>query len=490
MMAPLPLETHIEDIEALALLGALEPVHPLALVIDQGMRILWMSQACQALHESSEGHSGKSLGAFFAGLSGTCSPAFIDGQLARITSRLETQEAPTETTVDLGTRASLPYEFSVKFVRISSPEKPGIYFCILASSDSVASTPNDHPSATLEFFPEAAFIVAHDGSFFRVNKAACSLFQVEGRDLKGPAANFLMPYSSEMAKWLKDLPETGDTREQEFRFTQPDGKVKLMSLSSRRVEAKGEDRAKYLIWAQDAGPHLTRTRELELENARLGNFVHSIAHDLRSPLSSMLGFTQLLRRDYDQILDEPGRRFTHRIEQSTRRMKSLIDDLFELARIDFQPGNRTLIDSQSILYEIKEELADKLSEQGVELKIPEFSSPVLSSRSYLYQIFSNLVINSLEHMGECSRREIEVTIDDKPNHQMISVRDYGQGLPSEISEKAFEAFCSRFSGVEGERGRGLGLTIVKEVAEAHGGRAWVDSDPTPGFCIRVVLPTH
>lgn len=492
-MIPISPQAQLEDPEALALLETLESLHPLTLAIDDAMRVLWMSQACQALCVNAGEYSGKSIRAFFGALSDEPSLEFFDRQMSQITRQFETQKGPTEASLDLGTRDGTPSRLNMKFLRIPNFGKPPLSLCILASVDSLGkSAPGNRKGdqnslAMLDLFPEAAFILDPHGSFLSVNKAASALFQIEEEKFRGPAARLLGSYSEEMAEWVDGLPEVGEAREQEFRITQPDGSMAWMSLSTRRL-GEGED-ANHLVWIQNVGAHILRARKLELENSRLENFIHSVTHDLRSPLASMLGFTQLLRRDYDQILSDTGRQFTHRIEQNARRMESLIENLFDLARIDFESGHRTLIDCDSILQDLKKELTYRLSEQDVELQIPDVSSPVFSSRSYLYQIFSNLVINSLEHMGDCSPRRIEITVDDEPSYQIISVRDYGQGLAVGSSEKVFEAFYSRFSAADKKGARGLGLTIVKNLAEAHGGRTWAESDLEHGCCIRVMLPS-
>jgi signal transduction histidine kinase len=122
--------------------------------------------------------------------------------------------------------------------------------------------------------------------------------------------------------------------------------------------------------------------------------------------------------------------------------------------------------------------------------IPDACPPIFSDRTYLYRILSNLVVNSIEHMGDCSLRRIEVTIENRNDCQTISVRDYGQGLPLGDSEKVFEPFYSGPSAAIRENARGLGLTIVQKIAEAHGGRAWAESDSELGCCIWVRLPNR
>jgi signal transduction histidine kinase len=124
----------------------------------------------------------------------------------------------------------------------------------------------------------------------------------------------------------------------------------------------------------------------------------------------------------------------------------------------------------------------------VQLEIPEHPPVVYCDRTRLYQVFSNLIGNALDHMGPCEERSIVVEVwDDEDGHQ-IAVVDRGRGIAPSDHERIFEVFQSLGPRADGRRGSGLGLAIVKKITETHGGRVWVESDRGVGARFRLTFP--
>lgn len=232
----------------------------------------------------------------------------------------------------------------------------------------------------------------------------------------------------------------------------------------------------------------TTIAALERKNAELEHCVHSLAHDLRSPLVALLGFSRLLRQDYGPVLDDTARHFIDRIEQAGETMEQLIHDLLEFSRIGQGGERRAMNDPRGVLMQIAAESKPRLDSGGVRLEIPEHPPAVYCDRTRLYQVFSNLIGNSLDHMGPCEDRSVTVEVwDDEEGHQ-IAVSDHGRGIASADHERIFEVFQSLGPATDGRRGSGLGLAIVKKIVETHGGRVWVESDRGTGARFRLTFP--
>lgn len=169
-------------------------------------------------------------------------------------------------------------------------------------------------------------------------------------------------------------------------------------------------------------------------------------------------------------------------------MEGLIHDLLELSRIG-KPGERArLVDPRAVLLQLAAEFKPRLDESGIRLVLPENPPLIFCDRTRLYQVFSNLIGNAIDHMGQCERRRIEVTIAEAPSFHQITVRDFGLGIAPEHREKVFEVFQTVGSRRDTRRGTGMGLAIVRKIAETHRGRAWVEGSLGEGAAFHVTFP--
>ena len=244
-----------------------------------------------------------------------------------------------------------------------------------------------------------------------------------------------------------------------------------------------------LLYARDIGERLAREAELVRTNNELEHCVNALAHDLRSPLVALLGFSRLLRQDYDALFDETARHFLDRIEQAGCTMEALVHDLLELSRIGRPSHPRMLVDPRPVLIQIEAELKPRLDSGGIELILPEDPPMLLCDRTPLYQVFSNLIGNAVEHACPESDGKIWVDIQGGVDSHHLTVRDTGCGIPEENRERIFEAFQSFSPTPEKRRGAGIGLAIVKKIVESHDGRVWVESAPGAGSTFHATFPS-
>jgi signal transduction histidine kinase len=215
--------------------------------------------------------------------------------------------------------------------------------------------------------------------------------------------------------------------------------------------------------------------ELERKNAELEHYVNAVSHDLRSPLVALLGFSRLLREDFGQELSNKGQHFLHRIEEAGRTMEALLHDLLELSRIGKTDPLRLPVDPREVLRQLEAELKPRLETAGITLRVAEDLPVMHCDRTQLYQVLSNLVGNAIAHMGPRPGAHIDVEVTAIEGHRRISVRDNGRGIARADQQRIFEVFQNL-----GGKGTGIGLAVVKRIAEAHGGHAWVESEPGEG----------
>ncbi len=265
------------------------------------------------------------------------------------------------------------------------------------------------------------------------------------------------------------------------------GGLRNVSASSCALGSDLSTEPHTLLYLRDIGDRMRNEAELVRTNEELEHCVNALSHDLRSPLVALLGFSRLLRQDYADRLDETARHFIERIEQAGRTMESLVHDLLELSRIGQPKEPRMLVDPRSVLAELRAELKPKLDTAAVELVIPDDPPLVFCDRIRLYQVFSNLIGNAIEHGELGNGSKIQVEIRDMGDVHQISVLDDGCGILRENHEKIFDVFQSLSRSQDRGRGTGIGLAIVKKIAELHGGRVWVESEPKKGSTFYVTF---
>ncbi|WP_143177295.1 sensor histidine kinase [Cystobacter ferrugineus] len=245
---------------------------------------------------------------------------------------------------------------------------------------------------------------------------------------------------------------------------------------------------------------LGRYSSLALENARLyqsardatlarDKILGVVAHDLRSPLQSILLALPMLQRRAPVpggVNDERQGKLLERLSTSAHRMNRMIEDLLDVARVE--AGQLSIRASpqptEPLLHEALETVRPQAQQIQLVLEPPGSLPPVLADRDRLLQVFSNLLGNALKFTP--SGGEVRVGAHAKDGQVVFFVKDTGPGLTAEARQHLFERFWQANHG--DRRGAGLGLSIVKDIIEAHGGRIHVESEQGQGSSFFFSVP--
>jgi len=274
---------------------------------------------------------------------------------------------------------------------------------------------------------------------------------------------------------------------EELEVRRRDGRPLVVSVHARLLTLDDGTELGAVAYVRDVTERQRIEQELARRAEELQHWVNAVSHDLRSPLVAVLGFARLLREDYGEQLDAQGLRFLRRIEEAGRTMESLVHDLLEFARIGRSEPKRVHVDPREVLLQLQAELKPRLEEAELTLELPEEPPLLWCDRTQLYQVLSNLVGNALDHMGPTTEPRIEVDISEQAGFHRLAVRDHGRGIDPADHERIFEIFQTRGSPRGGKRGTGIGLAVVRKIAEAHGGSAWVESEPGKGAAFHVTF---
>ncbi|MDQ4034735.1 MAG: ATP-binding protein [Chloroflexota bacterium] len=225
------------------------------------------------------------------------------------------------------------------------------------------------------------------------------------------------------------------------------------------------------------------------EAARLKEeFLSAAAHDLRTPLTVVLGQAELLERRLNRDPDAPvDRAGVARMTSEARRLRDLISELLDAQRLD-QPG--TVMDRVTLdLREVVDAARNRQLEHGLGLQVRAASMPILTSadRARLEQVLDNLIENAVKYTPGGVLPEVEV--NQEGSEARLTVIDHGVGVPPTEHERIFERFY-RASNAQSitDTGMGLGLYICRRIVEEHGGRIWVQPTAGGGSTFCVALP--
>jgi len=226
-----------------------------------------------------------------------------------------------------------------------------------------------------------------------------------------------------------------------------------------------------------------RTHDLEVANKDLESFAHTVSHDLRGPLGSVLGFAEALRDGYGGELNADGQEYTHWIVDSGHQMRNLIDGLLNMSRLSRTEMQRDVVDLSAVARSITASLQKSAPERAVDFTIAE---NVLANgdERLLRAVLENLIANAWKFTSKRERAAIEFGMSRNMNGgpPTYFVRDNGAGFDPTHAAKMFRPFQRLHSSSEFE-GTGIGLATVQRILQRHGGKAWAEGEPDQGATI-------
>jgi PAS domain S-box-containing protein len=216
-----------------------------------------------------------------------------------------------------------------------------------------------------------------------------------------------------------------------------------------------------------------RAAELEASNKELEAFSYSVSHDLRAPLRSITGFSAVLLEDYREKLDEEGKLYLKKIQDSGELMGQLIDDLLKLSRVTRIDIYYEKIDLTDIAQNVVDELAQDEPKRKVKINLaPDLIA--YGDRNLLRLVLQNLLGNAWKYSSKTAEPQIEMGTMLQDGKQVYFVRDNGVGFDMAYAHKLFQPFQRLHRATE-FAGTGIGLATVQRIVRRHGGKVWAES---------------
>jgi len=337
-------------------------------------------------------------------------------------------------------------------------------------------------SAILHSTADGIIATDQHGLIRLINHATEVLLEVHAEDLLGiPLRSAPLPMTVTRSM-IFAIENRAEDRANSFSVSLENGRVISVTLSPVMVESQVMQTALTDGWVmvlQD----VTHLREMEMARSQ---FIKAAAHDMRNPLGAALNSVSMLRRllrtNDDTILEVMD--IAH---QGITRIQGLIDDLLSLEQIqssyEFNPVE---VDIGELIYEVSAAAQMRLEHRALQLRVVLEGkvAPILLDRRWVTRAINNYLDNAVKYTPFGG--EITLRVFPRDAHLHIEVIDNGEGIPLEVQPRLFERFY-RANAMHGVAGAGLGLAMVKSIAEAHGGEVYVQSMPGQGSVFGMTL---
>ena len=338
----------------------------------------------------------------------------------------------------------------------------------------------------IELSPVPLAIVEGEDEIVYLNKKFCEVIGYTLEDIPTLDKWWVLAYPDEayrksvIQSWLNSFdnsrpgPKASDSVE--FRVTCKDGTIRdlLFMVSS--------------IGGQNMVILNDMTREREIDRMK-SEFIATAAHELNTPLTTITGFTEILLsgKDFDW---EQRKEYLSIVYDKTAVLSRLIDDLLNIGRVESGRGIHLEVEDSHICELISSSVHSYQKEfpaRQITLELPE-SCPLMLAidPGKIGQVMENLLSNAVKYSPKDGAIQVKLEVSDQ--EMKVSVRDQGIGMSKEQIRKIFERFYRADLSATAVAGMGLGMSIVKNIIEAHGGTIWVKSTPDKGTTVSFTLP--
>lgn len=334
----------------------------------------------------------------------------------------------------------------------------------------------------------------------RFNHAFENLTGLQEKDVIGKSLDILFPVEKiEESMNLIQKTESGERWETvQIQIQNKDTSIKTVLWNSATLFAadgitptatiaQGQDITKRNKAEQEI---IQKNIELEKLNSEKDKFFSIIAHDLKSPFNSIVGFSELLEGQIKEKDLKGIRKYSEIIRKSSNRAMDLLMNLMEWAqsqtgRMEFNPQYLEMVD---LIKEVEALFADIARQKSVTISrtLPQHA-PVYADKAMISTIMRNLISNAVKFSKPGGK--IKISVEENENRLTVKVTDMGVGISKERQEKLFRMDENNSTpGTMNEKGTGLGLILCKEFVEKHGGQIWVESELGKGSAFCFILP--
>lgn len=327
-----------------------------------------------------------------------------------------------------------------------------------------------------------------EGRFIEINEAFERVFGYKDEEAIGRSSRELnmWQYPQDRQRMISILQSEGRVRNEEITFGDKNGKTVIALYSAELIDLRGEPCLLSIVDDITARKQLEekieilntdlacRAFELESANLELENFSHTVSHDLRSPLTSITGYCELLLDYQGDGIDEQSRSYLEQIYSASHRMAHLINALLDFSCLTRGEIQQETVNLSGLAREISVELRLEAPQRSVNFRIAE-GITANGDGLLLRAVLQNLLGNSWKYTARKETAEIDFGMTENDGVKVYFVRDNGAGFDMAQADKLFTPF-QRLHDKQEFAGSGIGLATVQRIIKRHGGRVWATGE--------------
>lgn len=338
---------------------------------------------------------------------------------------------------------------------------------------------------------DGVFALDRNKRIILFNKAASQMTGLSIDDVAGKHVNDVLPLTHHkeltISQWI-DSCEGADMQQSAWEgvaLSRPDEEEMLLDIEALYT-GTDPNGVRTLITFHN------RSQEQQIEDMKV-DFVALAAHELRTPVTVIKGYIEILENEVSQQLDAKHQEFIHKLEVSANQLAGSINNILHVSHIEHGELNLNLEQARwsDIVEAVIDELNTKATTQGKQISadIPGSLPPVAVDRVSITEVLTNLIDNAIKYSSKGQEVTVRVWSDENDQTVKTAVIDHGVGMPANAIDKLFTKFYRSHRTRSSHRGTGLGLYMSKSIIEAHGGRIQVESKEGKGSTFTFELPT-
>jgi len=331
--------------------------------------------------------------------------------------------------------------------------------------------------------------INNEGKIIEINNTWLQWLQYKRHEIvnKIDFTTLLTPMSAKQFSVSFDrLKKEGSIYDLDLEMIRKDGSVFSVLLNAVSIYNNQGEFVKTRSTVIDYTTQRDALNKVEQLNKELESFSYSVSHDLRAPLRSIDGYTQILIEDYADKLDTEGNRLLNIVVNNARRMAQLIDDLLDFSRVSRKEITKTEVNVQGLVESVLNEIKAQEPERNIEVTIGQLNS-CMAEPSLIRQVWYNLISNAVKYTRKKEKAVIIISSKNKGDEVEYSIKDNGTGFDMQYAPKLFGVF-QRLHRQQEFEGTGVGLAIVHRIISRHDGRISAKGVVNEGAEFNFTLP--